>query len=196
MVSQASKFKDLGAETKMHFCKQHYRNIAIVVVVLTVIGLVIYLIAQAWNADMFSLIIKKWRMLQSDLTLSPLFVFLNIISFSARFGKTEFGYKYFQIFMYYLWFARMCEKTIGRVFSAKISWHDRTRTGRLPSIARDLRQHPSLPQTWTTRCAWPGPSMEEHLLRKSIDDNATADRSKCVPWLASWAFRNPPVAAW
>ena len=47
MVSQASKFKDLGAETKMHFCKQHYRNVAIVVVVLTVIGLVIYLIAKA-----------------------------------------------------------------------------------------------------------------------------------------------------
>ncbi len=46
MKANADAFKDKAGEVKRHFCAQHYRNIAIVLVVLTVIGVVIYLIAK------------------------------------------------------------------------------------------------------------------------------------------------------
>eukprot|EP00455_Lapot_gusevi_P020686 TRINITY_DN218_c0_g1_i1.p1 TRINITY_DN218_c0_g1~~TRINITY_DN218_c0_g1_i1.p1 ORF type:complete len:105 (+),score=26.26 TRINITY_DN218_c0_g1_i1:110-424(+) len=44
MNNHAKSFKKKAAETKRHFCMQHYRNILILLVILAVIGVVLYLV--------------------------------------------------------------------------------------------------------------------------------------------------------
>ncbi len=46
IVVNAAKFKSTSADVRKMFCMKHYRNIAIIAVILVVIGVVIYLIAR------------------------------------------------------------------------------------------------------------------------------------------------------